>query len=73
MATNLNIDDVTYELRLDTTNVAQGNKKYYIRAGFPLNYLTDDMTYREAQKVAKSIRQLGFTVIDCSKPAPKEA
>jgi len=69
MATNLNIDDVTYELWKDTVTdeAIKTNKKYYIRASKPLCYLTDNMTKREANKVAKSMRQLGFTVIDMVK------
>ncbi len=54
----------TYEIRIDTSNMIEGNKKYYIRAGQPFQYLTDNMTYKEAQKVAKSMRQLGLTVVD---------
>lgn len=73
MATNLNIDDVTYELKEDTniqplhSKDANYAKRFYIRTGFPLSYLTDNMTKREANKVAKSLRQLGFTVIDKTK------
>jgi len=65
MATNLNIDDVTYQLKKDANSL--DSKKYYIRAAFPLNYITDNMTYNQAQKVAKSMRQLGYTVIDMTK------
>lgn len=60
----IDIDDITYEIRMDTSNMVEGNKRYYIRAGQPFQYLTDNMTYREAQKVVKSMRQLGLTVID---------
>lgn len=62
------IDDVTYEIRLDKiTDMAKAGNKYYIRTAYPRKYLTDNMTYREIQKVAKSMRQLGYTVIDRTK------
>lgn len=57
-----------YELRLDTvTHEAKTNKKYYIRTEKPLCFLTDNMTYREAQKLVKNMRQLGITVVDKTK------
>lgn len=66
----INIDDVTYEIRIDdsaSVKISKTNQKYYIRAGFPRKYITDNMTYREVQKVTKSMRQLGYTVIDRTK------
>ena len=63
MATNMNIDDVTYELKKDESS-GLAAKRFYIRAGFPLSFITDNMTYNQAQKTARSMRQLGFTVID---------
>lgn len=57
----IKIDDITYEIKTDTSP-GIGNKKYYIRAGFPYQYITDNMTYAQVCKVAKSMRQLGFTV-----------
>ena len=55
-------DEVTYYIKRDTfTN------KFYIRAGFPLCYITDNMGKQEVNRVAKCMRQLGFTVIDITK------
>lgn len=55
----MKIDDITYEIKYnDSTN------KYYIRAGYPFNYLTDEMKLSEVKKVAFSMRQLGFTIIN---------
>lgn len=61
------IDDITYEMRIDNVTNAVKNVNVYIRAGYPRTYITDNMTKREANKVAKSMRQLGFTVIDKTK------
>ncbi len=67
MATNLNIDNVTYELKEDAMRPKTEKKRFYIRAGYPLNYITGNMTKRNANLVAKSMRQLGLTVTDKTK------
>ncbi len=63
---NVQIDDVTYEIRKDTITdeALKTSKRYYIRTAYPRKYLTDNMTYQQVQKVAKSMRQLGYTVVD---------
>ena len=56
-------------MRVDTITdeALKTNKKFYIRAAKPLCFITDNMTKREANKLAKSMRQLGLTVIDETK------
>lgn len=64
-----------YEVKIDRQYAKENglgkNQVYYIRESYPGCFLTDNMTYREAQKFAKSMRQLGFTVIDRTKEVPK--
>jgi len=59
MATDIKIDDVTYEIRKDDRE-----GMFYIKSGFPFCYLTYCYTGPEIGIVASSMRQLGFTVID---------
>lgn len=60
-------DSITYYIKKDETGFAEGNKQYFIRAGYPINYLTDNTNKREINKIAKFMRQLGFTVVDLTK------
>lgn len=66
----LKMDDITYYIKFDATTI-NPKAPYYIRTGFPLAYLTDNMTKREINKIAKAMRQLGFTVIDQTKGETK--
>lgn len=59
----IDMSSVTYELKEDLND----HNKFYIRSAFPLCYITDNMTKREINKIAKSMRQLGFVVIDKTK------
>lgn len=59
-----------FEFKIDnsaSTIPSKTGKKYYVRQAYPSCFITDNMTYKEAQKVIKSMRQLGFTVIDRTK------
>jgi len=51
-----------YILKIDEN--ATTDKKYYIRGAFPSCYLTDNMTYKQAQLVIKSFSQLGHTIVE---------
>lgn len=55
-----------YELKEDT-NVPKSPKRFYIRGEYPSCYITDNMSKRDANLVAKSLRQIGNNVKDLTK------
>ena len=62
----MKLDDITYEIKKDDFFPVAENKKtqFYIKAGFPYCYVTQSMSYHQVQKVAKCMRDLGFTVVE---------
>lgn len=56
------MDEITYYIKKD-----ENTGLFYIRAGFPLTYITDNTGKREINRIAKAMRQLGFTVVDMTK------
>ena len=53
-----------YEIKTDKL---AGKNQHYIRETFPSCYLTDNMGKREINRIAKTLRQLGHTVVDKTK------
>lgn len=56
-----------YELKEDCKYYDSYPKRFYIRGEFPSCYITDNMTLKEAKKVAKCLQQLGNNVKDLTK------
>ncbi|HBG49465.1 MAG TPA: hypothetical protein DDW90_08200 [Cyanobacteria bacterium UBA9971] len=65
MKTDRDVDAMTYEILTDETLAVKD--KYYIRTKYPFCYCTDRMTKKQVENVAKSMRNLGFTVIGKTK------
>ena len=62
-----------YSIRKDTVTAADPKAQYYIRENAPACFLTDNMGKREVNKLAKHLRQLGFTVTDTTKDVIRRA
>jgi hypothetical protein len=55
---------IIYSMKKDNSSKSiTGNKNYYITANYPYNFLTENMTFKQAVKLMYSMRQLGLYVI----------